>query len=1132
MIHDSRVLRRGTILLNSIARLGVESSLNFARVGRIKSARFPLSCPNVLTRGPMPLFKVHRHFVRLIVLAATCAFSSTVAAQVTTGTFLGTVNDATNAAVLGASVTATNLQTGVARSVLSGDGGNYVINLLPVGNYSVRVEHAGFTTEERPSIELQINSRVRLDFVLRVGSVSEKIEVQGNAPLLDTDTAESGEVIENQRVTQLPLNGRQFIQLALLTAGVVPEVKGTLSSPLALSGQSANANGTRFEDNVFLLDGVPIRDEVYERLTVSPSIDAIQEFKVHTSNYSAEFGGHGGAQVNISTKSGSNVWHGAAYEFLRNDVLDARNFFDGTIKPPFRQNQFGASLDGPIQRNKTFIFGNYEGSRIFKGITLGAALPTRDMRTGNFVGMGPIINPATQQPFMNDQIPDAMIAPFAKAILANVPLPTTPGLGRNFSGFGDRDLSMDQFTTRIDHTFSSNNLVFGRYIFSKVNDLEPYPATVDLSSGSPLPPPGFGQLTTQRSSNLALQYTHVFNPNFLNEFRFGYNYLDAGQKSANSNVDFVGQFGFQGTNPPPLGAGYPSMVIPGLGTLGDATTKLFTTNNVFSFVDDLVRNVGKHSLKLGGSYTRSLVRTEFVFNTAGQYKFLGVFTGNPFADFLLGYPAVATALTGNPTLHGIGYRVGAYFQDDWRATNRLSLNLGIRYDTNSRFRERDGKMANFAPEIGGFVIPGTPGHTNPAADFARFPGVPFATSSELRYPDQLTNNDYNNLAPRIGFSYSPASSVVFRGGFGIFYNTGLLGGRFGIMGFNPPFTGLELFLNFDPTAPISAPNSLGNPATNVILGQGPTKDFPDAYLQEWNLSVEKQFGSSLMFEAEYIGSRGIHLDGTTLPNQPAPGGTPRWPILGVDLEIAEPAFDSWYHGMILRAEKRYSHGLVLSGSYTFSKSLDTGGGSLSNFSDEHSGAPQNSADIAAEKGRSAFDTKHRVVLNAVYELPVGNGKALASNASGIVQKLVGGWQLNTILVAQAGRPETPLLTGDQSETGAFSDRPNLTGDPNTGPKTPDEWFNVNAFQLQPLGQFGNAPRGVITGPGYASLDLGLAKFTPISERLNLEFRAESFNLLNRQNFDLPNRQFGTQTFGEIFSANDPRELQFALKLHF
>ena len=1079
----------------------------------------------------MPSPSVHRCVNWLLRLSTICALSCLAAGQVTTGTLLGTVHDAGMAAVQGASVTVTNSRTGVSRFVLSGNEGEYILNLLPVGNYSVRVEHPGFRTEERPSIELQINSRVRLDFVLQVGSVSEKVDVNESAPLLDTDTSESGAVIENRRVTQLPLNGREFIQLALLTAGVVPEVKGTLSSPLALSGESANANGTRFEDNVFLLDGVPIRDEIYERLTVSPSIDSIEEFKVHTSNYSAEFGGHGGAQVNISTKSGTNMWHGTAYEFLRNDVLDAKNYFDGAEKPPFRQNQFGGSLGGPIRRNKSFIFGNYEGSRIFKGVTLGAALPTEDMRNGNFAGMGPIIDPATGQPFTNDQIPDTMIAPFANATLANVPLPTTQGLGRNFTGFGDRDLSMDQFTTRVDHTFNGADQVFGRFIYSRVNDLEPYPATVDLSSGSPLPPPGFGQLTTQRSQNLTLQYTHIFNPKFLNQFRFGYNYLDAGQKSANSDVDFVSQFGFQGTNPPPLGAGYPSMVIPGFSTLGDATTKLFTTNSVFSFIDDVVRNVGNHSLKFGGSYTKSLVRTQFVFNTAGQYKFLGVFTGNPFADFLLGYPSVATALTGDPTLHGIGYRVGAYLQDDWRATRRLTLNLGIRYDLNSRFRERDGKMANFAPEIGGFVIPGKPGHINPGADFGRFPGVPFKTSSELGYPDPLTDNDYNNFAPRIGFSYSPTNTLVVRGGVGIFYNTGLLGGRFGIMGFNPPFTGLELFLNFDPTTPIPAPVSLGNPATNVILGQGPTKNFPDAYLEQWNFSIQKQIGN-FMFESAYLGSRGIHLDGTTLPNQPVPGGTPKWPILGVDLEIAAPVFDSWYHGLILRTERRYSRGLALSASYTFSKSLDTGGGSLSNFSDQHSGAPQNSADIAAEKGRSAFDTRHRLAFNAVYELPIGRGKALAANASGFVQQLVGGWQVNSILVAQAGRPETPLLTNDQSETGAFSDRPDIIGDPDHGPKTPNEWFDVNAFQLQPLGQFGTAGRGVITGPGYAALDLGLTKFTPISERVNMEFRIESFNLLNRPNFDLANRQFGTPTFGQIFSANDPRELQFALKIHF
>ncbi|MBV9608191.1 MAG: TonB-dependent receptor, partial [Acidobacteria bacterium] len=668
--------------------------------------------------------------------------------------------------------------------------------------------------------------------------------------------------------------------------------------------------------------------------------------------------------------------------------------------------------------------------------------------------------------------------------------------------------------------------------YSNVDDLEPYPATVDLSSGSPLPPPGFGQLTKQRSRNLVLQFTHIFSPKFLNEFRFGYNYLNAGQKSANSNVDFSSQFGFQGTNPAPLGSGYPSMVIAGLSTLGDATTKLFTTNNDFSFIDDMVRNVGRHSIKFGGSYTRSLVRTEFVFNTAGQYKFLGVFTGNPFADFLLGYPAVATALTGDPVLHGIGYRVGAYLQDDWRLTNRLTLNLGVRYDVNSRYRERDGKMANFAPEIGGFVIPGSPGHINPAADFARFPGVPFATSSELGYPDQLTENDYNNFAPRIGFSYSPVTSLVVRGGFGIFYNTGLLGGRFGIMGFNPPFTGLKLFLNFDPTSPIPAQTSLANPLTNVVLGQGPTKHFPDAYLQEWNLSLEKQLTSSMMIEAEYIGSRGIHLDGTTLPNQPVPNGTPRWPILGVDLEIAAPVFDSWYHGLVLRTEKRYSRGLVLSASYTFSKSEDTGGGSLSNFSDEHSGAPQNSMDIAAEKGLSAFDARHRLVLNGVYELPFGAGRTYAADASGFVGKLISGWQVSPIFVAQAGRPVTPLLLVDQSHTGAFSDRPNIVGDPNSGPKTPDGWFNINAFALQRRGTFGDARRGSILGPGYASFDLSLAKFTSVNERVNVEFRTEAFNLLNRPNFDLPNRQFGTTTFGQIFSANDPRELQFGLKVHF
>ncbi len=802
--------------------------------------------------------------------------------QVTSSTVLGTVQDQSAAPIASANVTATNLRTGLSRSVVSDEDGDYIINLLPVGDYSIRVERSGFKIGERSPVVLQINGKARVDFVLQVGNVNEKVVVSSSQPVLDTDTSESGQIIESTRVTQLPLNGRQFIQLTLLTPGVVPEVKGTLSSPLGLSGFSVNANGARYEDNVFLLDGVVIRDEIYNRLTVSPSVDAIEEFKVHTSNYSAEFGGHGGAQVNISTRSGTNAYHGVVYEFLRNEVLDARNFFDLT-KPHFRQNQFGAGLGGRIKRNSTFFFANYEGSRIFKGITITSALPTDAMRVGNFARMGPITDPTTSSPFPNDQIPVDRIVPFAQAYITKIPHATSSGLGRNFAGFGNREVEMNQFTTRIDHSFSNSNQLFGRFIFSKVTDTEPFPATVD-PSGNPLSPPGFGQTTFQRSRNLAVGYTHIFSPAFLNEFRFGYSFLDMGQQSQNSSVDFVTQFGFQGTNPSPLGAGYPSIVIPGLSNLGDPTTQLFVGNNLFSFSDSVVRNFSKHSLKFGVGFNRSYVRTEFVFNSAGQYKFLGVFTGNPFSDFLLGFPAVATALTGDPLLHGRGYSLGAYVQDDWRVTPRLTLNLGLRYDVNTPFKERDNKLANFSPEIGGFVIVGSPGHINPSGDFSRFPGVPFRTSQELGYPDALTNGDYNNFAPRVGFAYSPLSTIAVRGGFGIFYNTGLLGGRFGILGFNPPFTGLKLFLNFDPTTPIPAQVSLVTPAANVVLGQGPQKNFPNAYLEEWNLSVEKQLGASFVVEASYIGSRGIKLDGTLFPNQPnaspAPlSGRVRWPEL-------------------------------------------------------------------------------------------------------------------------------------------------------------------------------------------------------------------------------------------------------------
>ncbi|HXN21931.1 MAG TPA: TonB-dependent receptor [Candidatus Dormibacteraeota bacterium] len=1068
-------------------------------------------------------------------LALLVAFAIPVASQVINGTILGAISDPSGKAVPNAKVTATNTDTGLTRTAVSGDQGEYLIPLLPPGQYKVRVEADGFKPQESTELTLAIDAKQRVDFNLTMGGVREEMVVNSTAPLVNTESSDMGQVIGNRAITQLPLNGRQFIQLALLTPAVAEEVKGTLSSPLALSGFSFNANGTRYEDNSYLLDGVSARDSVYTRLAVSPSIDAIEEFKVHTSNYSAEFGGQGGAQVNISTRSGTNAFHGTVYEFLRNDVFDARNFFDRK-RPPFRQNQFGTSLGGPIKKDKTFFFGNYEGQRIIKGVSITAAVPSVPMRTGDFTGLGTIIDPTTGTPFPNNMIPANRIAAYATDLLKKVPNPTSAGLGRNWAGFGVRDASFDQFTTRLDHTFTPRDLFFGRFLFLNARDLEPIPGVLlGAAAANPLRPPGFGQTTSQNTRNLAAQYSHVFNPNLIDQFRFGYLNVEQGQVSQNGSVDYGKQFGFQGINPPPLGSGYPVFTIVGFSTFGDANTRLFSGNQDFTFHDDVVWTKGRHSVKFGGDYTRTLIRTEFVFNTAGQFTFVGAFTRNPFADFLLGFNSVANALTGDPLLHGVSYRIGAYVQDDWRVNPKLTLNLGLRYDLQPPYHERDDKLANFAPEIGGFVIAGSPGHISPSANVGRFPNVPFKTAAELGYPRALSNTDFKDFAPRIGIAYAPGHGLVFRGGYGIFYSNGIFGARYGIMGFNPPFTGLHLFLNFDPKNPIPVQQSLVSPASDLTLGQGPARNVPNSLIHEWNFSIEKQFTSSLMVEGAYVGTRGTRLDGTLFPNQPDASPLPLKPRLkfqniAPDQIVASAAFDSWYHGMILRLEKRYSDGLVLNLNYTFSKSLDTNGGSLSNASG--GGQPQFSGNIAAEKGRSGFDIRHRFVTSLVYDLPLGAGRKFGGDTHGFLGAVISGWQFNTIIVAESGQAMTPLVPIDRSNTGGNNDRPNLVSKTNSGPKTPNRWFNVDAFALQPFGTFGNAGRSIINCPGFFTVDMSGVKRTKLMETLSLEFRAEAFNILNRANFDFPSRVFNTPGFGQIFTAKDARELQFALKLIF
>lgn len=1071
-----------------------------------------------------------------------------------TGTILGTVRDETGAIIPRAQITVINIATGLRRDAVTGDTGDYVVPFLPVGEYMVVAEMTGFRKEVRRGITLQIDQRVRVDFVLKVGEVVEEINVYEQASLLKTDSSDIGELVEHKRVVELPLNGRQFIQLALLTAGATPMPEGIFSGPFAIAGGSPNVNGNRADANNYLLDGVSINDTTFHHLSVSPSVDAVQEFKVQSSLYSAEFGSSGGAQVNVAIKSGTNEFHGTLWEFLRNDVLDARNFFDAEQPPPFRQNQFGFTSGGPLARDRSFFFASYEGLRIRKGITIPSVVPSEDMRRGDFRSLAPIFDPLTFDPrtgsiqqFPNNVIPPERISPVARALLERVPLPNRPAAVRNFVGFGKRRNNSDQFNIRIDQNFSSNDTFAARFTFSNILNTEPIPGAASFQTGSaPLRPPGFGHTTKLRNRNLALQHTHIFRPNLLNQFRFGYNYTRSRQLPENP-VDFIGANGILGTNRGDIGLGVPVFSIVGFSLLGDNGFDLNWRNHTFSYIDDLSYSRGTHSIKAGISIDRIQANPQFLLIPRGQFNFRNQFTANPrdplrtghaFADFLLGLPFTALAGVGDTQAYYRGTRWAFYVQDDWKARPNLTFNIGVRYELATPLVEKFDRLSNLDIETGNFVLSSRNSKTNPAARTGDFRTLTFVTSEQARFPRALIDGDFNNWAPRFGLAYSFGDrKTVIRAGFGIFYSRGgfspisIVGG----LTFNPPFFGSRFFSNTSLTNLVEVRSALVAPGITLPAPQVRVRDKALGYTQQWSLNIQREITSSLLIEAIYLGSRGNKLDEVVQMNQAVPGPGPlsgrvRWPFLATTLSVGGPFGWSTYHSFTLQARQRLSRGLAFNANYTISKSLDTI--SLGLSTNANANRPQNSHDVGADYGPSVFDIRHRLVLNYSYDLPMGPGKRFA-NISGAAGRLLGGWQLAGIVVVQGGTPFSPLVPFDRSGTGGFQDRPDQIADPNKVDKrTPERFFNTSAFQLQPAGRFGNAGRNTIRGPGFATFDLSLIKNTSIDERHVLQFRAEFFNLFNRVNFNLPNRTFGTPDFGVVFSAKDAREIQFALKYIF
>ena len=1034
-------------------------------------------------------------------------------AQSATATLFGSVVDQTGAPLAHVRIRITKEETGISRTATSGPEGYFVFPLMTPGAYSAVAALRGFRTEIVKGIWLSVGEMATLDFELKVGGIQEEITVIAERTLVEVATAARGSVVREEEMASLPLNRRQYLELSLLGPGAAPPAAGSRLSVQANSG--VNVGGAREASNNFLLDGVDNNDLFINRMVVNPSVDAIREFRIHSANYDAEYGRSGGAQVNVVTKSGTNRFHGSVYEFLRNSRLDARNFFDAPEEkiPQFQRNQFGGTLGGPLVKARTFFFFNFEGVRTRRAESRVANVPTLLEKGGDFSQSGgTILDPFTGLPFPGNRIPEARIHPVGRNLAALYPDPNRSVAGGNFLASPVGRERSTQFNLRLDHEFSSGNHFFSRYSFIDGFDFDPFaPKGVNV--------PGFGINTLDKGQNLVIGDTHVIGPGVLNDFRFGFNRLRREVFPENQGRDVLGSLGITGLEVPTRDQGFPSLVVAGYEQLGDdPNIPLARTTGTFHLTESISLHQGAHFLKAGVEvrhYRQDGFNDLF---GRGQLHFQPVFTGDALADLLLGFPTLSiAAVNDNPqALRTTAYN--AFFQDHWRIHSRLSLSAGLRYEFNTPPVDTDDRM---------FVFDVASQQLKPVGQ----DGVPRAGF----------DSDRNNFAPRIGFSWDPTGKgkMVVRSAYGIFYDSGTLVENSALY-FNPPFFQLDLFF---PSAsglltlddPFPSAQAFSPAPSPITLG----RDFRTAYAQQWSFGVQREIAKNVLFEVDYVSSKGTGLVMKRNLNQPLPGPGdlgPRRPFAGFsDILIVESAASSIYHSLQARVRKHYSGGLYFSAAYTFSKAIDNTSAFLESRGDDNT--PQNSRNTRAERSLANFDRRHRLAVSLVYDLPFGPGRRRMAGEGGLLPGLVRNWQVSSILTSRSGQPFTPRLTIDNSNTGNVGgffahDRPNRVGDARLANPTPERYFNVDAFEIADPFSFGNSGRNILTGPPLYGLDLALIRNFRIREATRLQFRAEFFNLLNRTNFDLPESFLDRATFGRITSAGPARQIQFGLKLLF
>jgi Carboxypeptidase regulatory-like domain/TonB-dependent Receptor Plug Domain/TonB dependent receptor len=1098
------------------------------------------------------------------IVLVVCGIASR--AQTTQGGIVGTIRDEKGASVVAANVTITHAATGLQRQTVTAENGIFRVLALPTGSYEIKADAPGFTTTTVKDIQVGVDQIRTIDLTLRVGAQAEVVTVEADANLTQTESSKLGEIIDNRKVEDLPLNGRDFAQLARLNPGVAVSGGGGGQQGGEGNVSGFSSNGQRSTSNNFLVDGVDNNNYFAGEAAQLPSIDSIQEFEVQTNTFAAEYGRNSGSVVNLVTKSGTNQLHGSVYEFFRNDLLDARNYFNGQrfAKSALRLNQFGGTLGGPILKNKTFFFLNYEGFRRAAGITRITNVPTLDQRAGIFTDA-------------NGNTIKVPVSPVSSQIFNTLfPKPNLSDPTGNFTSSPLQSDGTDQFLVKVDHRLRSSDSLSARYSRTRADIFFPF---TPGQSGTNIP--GFGVNDNGANHLVAISYTRVLTPRTLNEARWGF---------TRSNIQLTTEigpqaasFGFNTGWPAgsPLGLGnIPQLAFSGGFVSGSAAVTNLgggidqpnrTAINTYQFVDNFSHTTARHAFKVGGDIRYTQLNRLYDLAFSGQITFSGgLNTAGPGAtnvpnaliDFAEGLSSGALQFVGDSHRNFRTTSYDFFAEDSFKLRSNLTFNYGLRYELNTVLHEAHGRLSSFRPQnFKTFLNPGDP-TIQSNLDALRASGMVLQSDVGSIY-----DPDHNNFAPRLGLAWDifGKGKTVLRTGYGVFYET-IIGNIPGNVMLNPPF--LPDFFNPFPGWPNAFAPS-GFPVLTVTQQKLRTP-----YAQHYNLELQHELPGRVLMELGYVGTSGTKLPRFRQMNQAfitqqqidqlTPDVKTRMELMGIpdfvinniilpagiaaipnvartpffgyaQLFQAENTISSHYNSLQAKLDKRFSHGLSFLMAYTWSHSMDGASVFFGSGANATTIFPQDNYNLKAERGNSDFDIRQRLSWSFIYELPIPRSvpKAIAS-----------GWQLGGILTLQTGQPFSVLTGQDNSSTGLGNDRPNLVGDPNSGPHTVQRWFNTAAFQPNAPLTFGDAGRNLVVGPGYRDFDFSILKNTRIGERTDVQFRSEFFNIFNHPSFALPSNILAAPNFGTLFQTPDaaqsnvglgsggPRLIQFALKVSF